>query len=108
MEIRTIFDACHFSPEKMQKINLFATTELFFDVYCLEPGQKQKVHTHEKSSKVYVVLEGHASFHVAGETEDVGPGQAVLAEAGKPHGVENTRQERLVLLVVIAPPPSHG
>ncbi len=108
MEIRTIFDACHFSPEKMQKLNLFATTELFFDVYCLEPGQFQKVHTHEDSSKIYVVLEGHASVTVGDETADVRPGQAVLAKAGEPHGIENETEDRLVLLVAMAPPPAHN
>ncbi len=108
MDIRTIFDACHFSPEKMQKVSLFATTELFLDLYCLEPGQKQKVHTHEDSSKFYVVLEGHARFHVADETKDVGPGQAVLARAGEQHGVEDASPDRLVLLVGMAPPPTHA
>jgi len=108
MEIRTIFDACRFSSEKMQKINLFATNELFFDVYCLEPGQQQKVHSHAESSKVYVVLEGDGRFHIDGETQSVRPGQAVMAAAGQPHGVENETQDRLVILVGMAPPPTHA
>ena len=107
MDIRTILDASHFSPEKMQKVSLFATTELFLDLYCLEPGQKQKVHTHKDSSKFYVVLEGHACFHIADETKDVGPGQTVLARAGELHGVENTSSDRVVLLVGMAPPPNN-
>lgn len=108
MEIRTIFDACHFSAEKMQKVSLFATSELFLDVYCLEPGQDQKVHKHEASSKIYIVLEGHGRFHVENEIKDVGPWQAVLARAGEMHGVSNATTERLVLLVSIAPPPQHA
>jgi mannose-6-phosphate isomerase-like protein (cupin superfamily) len=108
MEIRTVLDARRFSPEKMQKVNLFATSELFLDVYCLEPGQSQKVHLHEKSSKFYLVLEGHARFHVADETRSLGPGQSVLARAGEKHGVENATSDRLVLLVGMAPPPEHG
>ncbi len=108
MEIRTIFDACHFSAEKMQKVSLFATSELFLDVYCLEPGQDQKVHKHEASSKIYIVLEGHGRFHVENEIKDVGSGQAVLARAGEMHGVSNATTERLVLLVSIAPPPQHA
>lgn len=108
MEVRTIFDACHFSTEKMQKVNLFATGELFLDVYCLEPGQGQKVHKHESSSKIYIVLEGHGRFHVGEETRDVGPGQAVLTRAGEMHGVDNATSERLVLLVSMAPPPEHA
>lgn len=108
MEIRTVFDACRFSAEKMQKINLFSTPQQFLDVYCLEPGQKQKIHVHEGSSKVYVVLEGHARITVGEETRNLGPGQTVLAPAGEAHGVENTTAERLVLLVSMAPPPEHA
>ncbi|HXV62571.1 MAG TPA: cupin domain-containing protein [Vicinamibacteria bacterium] len=107
MEIRTIFDACRFSPEKMQKVNLFSTNEIFLDVYCLEPGQEQRAHAHVASTKVYVVLEGHARIHVGDESKQVGPGQAVLAPAGERHGVENSSDERLVLLVAMAPPPEH-
>lgn len=108
MDIRTVFDACHFSKEKMQKVSLFATSELFVDLYCLEPGQQQKVHSHERSSKVYVVLEGHGHFQIGGETKELGPGQTVLAKAGVEHGVENRSLERLVLLVSMAPPPEHA
>jgi mannose-6-phosphate isomerase-like protein (cupin superfamily) len=108
METRNLRDAQRFSSEKMQKVNLFATGDLFLDVYCLEPGQKQKVHTHEASTKFYVVLEGHARFEVAGEIEDLGPGQAVLARPGEEHGVENQTTDRLVLLVGMAPPPQHA
>ncbi len=108
MDIRTVLDARRFSPEKMQKVNVFATNQLFLDVYCFEPGQSQKVHVHEKSTKYYIVLEGHARFEVGGERRDLGPGQAVLARPGEPHGVENQTDDRLVLLVGMAPPPEHA
>jgi mannose-6-phosphate isomerase-like protein (cupin superfamily) len=108
MEIRTILDARRFAPEKMQKVNLFATAHLFLDVYCLEPGQSQKVHVHEKSTKYYIVLEGRGRFEIDGDIKDLGPGQAVLAAPGDPHGVENRTEERLVLLVGMAPPPEHA
>lgn len=108
MEIRTVFDARRFSPEKMQKVNLFSSDQMFLDVYCLEPGQKQKVHAHEVSSKIYIVLEGHARVTVGEEEGALGPGQAVLARAGELHGVENATDDRLVLLVSMAPPPEHA
>ena len=108
MDVRNVGDARRFSSEKMQKVNLFATSELFLDVYCLEPGQSQKIHVHEGSSKYYLVLEGHGRIHVGDDTEDLGPGQAVLAPSGQPHGVENATEERLVILVGMAPPPEHA
>jgi quercetin dioxygenase-like cupin family protein len=108
MEIRDFHDSFRFSKEKMQKVKLFSSDDFFFDLYCLEPGQSQKVHTHDSSSKVYVVLEGTARIHVGGETNDVGAGRAVLAPRGAPHGVDNASDERVVLLVAVAPPPRHG
>ena len=107
MHIRTILEAYKFSSEKMQKTNLFATDELLLDIYCLEPNQKQKIHVHQSSSKVYIVLEGHGDFHVDGEIHQAVAGQAILAPAGKLHGVENNSSDRLVVLVGMAPPPPH-
>ncbi len=41
-----------FSPEKMVKVGLFETERFFCDLYCFEPGQAQKPHTHAGSDKV--------------------------------------------------------
>ncbi len=108
MEVfRKVSEITQFSPEKMQKNGVFATGQLFCDVYCFEPGQAQGVHTHEGSDKVYFVLEGKGLFHVAGEQRELGKDEVVLAPSGEPHGVENPGPDRLKLLVVMAPPPSH-
>ena len=58
METRTVSDAVAFSEEKMKKNALFDSPHLFYDAYCLLPGQFQKVHAHEDSDKVYYVLRG--------------------------------------------------
>jgi mannose-6-phosphate isomerase-like protein (cupin superfamily) len=75
-------------------------------VYCLKPGQDQRVHTHSGSDKVYVVLHGHGVFHIAGEERELGEGEAVIARPGEPHGVKNSGVEDLALLVFMAPKPS--
>ena len=67
MEIRSTSDAVAFSEEKMKKNALFDSPHLFYDAYCLLPGQSQKVHAHEGSDKVYYVLEGTGRFTVGGE-----------------------------------------
>lgn len=105
MESRVLADATSFSEEKLQKNSLFDSERMFYDVYCLLPGQAQKVHSHEDSDKVYYVLEGTGRFTVGGEEEDLGRGTAVIARAGEPHGVENASGENLVLLVTMAPRP---
>ena len=106
MEIRTVADSVAFSEEKMKKNSLFDSPHLFYDAYCLLPGQAQKVHAHEDSDKVYYVLRGTGRFTVGEEDRDLGEGDAVIARAGDPHGVRNETQEDLVLLVTMAPRPS--
>ena len=106
METRSIADSVAFSREKMKKNALFDSPHLFYDTYCLLPGQAQKVHAHDASDKVYFVLQGTGRFTVGEEEQDLGEGQAVIARAGDPHGVRNETQEDLVLLVTMAPRPT--
>lgn len=93
------------SRGKFYKTTLFSGDFLMVGLNCLEPGQMQPVHDHVGQDKFYVVLEGAGAFSV-GETErTAGPGHIIWAPAGVPHGVRNTGQERLVLMVGMAPPP---
>ena len=106
MESKRVEEEISFSEEKMQKNSLFDSAHLFYDAYCLLPGQAQKVHAHEGSDKVYYVLRGTGRFIVGDEEENLGEGYAVIARAGIPHGVSNETQEDLALLVTMAPRPS--
>lgn len=95
-----------FSPEKMQKLNLFETGQMFCDVYCLGPGQAQHVHTHAGATKFYYVIEGEGRFTVGDRSEVLGPGAVAWSEPGEPHGVANESGGALVLLVAMAPNPN--
>ena len=106
MEVKDVFAAARFSPEKMQKVNLFETGNFFCDVYCLEPGQEQKVHAHKVEDKLYFVLEGRGRFTVGEESREYGKDQLVFAPAGSEHGVRNTSDARLTLLVFMTPNPN--
>ncbi len=106
METRNVESERRFSPEKMQKVNLFETERMFTDIYCLEPGQEQSRHAHAGAEKVYFVLEGTGRFHIGDDERDLGPDEIVLAPAGEQHGVRNVSQARLVLLVFMAPNPN--
>ncbi len=94
-----------FDAARMQKLNLFETERFFCDVYCLEPGQSQKAHAHAGSDKVYAVLEGSVTARVGGEEQELKAGDAVLAEAGSEHGIENRSGARAAVLVFMAPRP---
>jgi mannose-6-phosphate isomerase-like protein (cupin superfamily) len=106
LDSKRVAEEISFSEGKMKKNSLFDSPYLFYDTYCLLPGQAQKVHAHEGSDKVYYVLRGTARFTVGDEEEDLDEGHAVIARASVPHGVRNETEENLVLLVTIAPKPS--
>ena len=106
MDIKKLADARRFAAEKMVKSSLFATPRLYYDVYGLQPGQAQKVHSHATSDKVYLVLDGRARVTLGAEEAELGPGEAVLCPAGVAHGVQNAGAEPCALLVVTSPPPS--
>ena len=105
MEVLNLESLVRFSDGKMQKVPLFDSEKYFCDLYCLKPGQDQRVHTHDESEKIYVVMRGAGLFHIGGEERELEGGQAVIARPGEAHGVRNAGQQDLVLLVFMAPKP---
>ena len=84
----------------------FETERFFCDIYCLEPGQAQKGHVHGEQDKIYIVLDGQGTFQVGKEEQVLAPGQGIMASAGEEHGVRNHTQQRLTVLVFVAPNPT--
>ena len=108
MEIKQVWDLLQFRPEKMQKVNLFESPRMFCDIYCFEPGQEQKVHSHRGNDKIYHVLKGRGRFTVGDDTRTMEEGETTWAPSGEPHGVLNHSGEPLICLVVMAPHPKPG
>ena len=100
-------DLATFSPDRMAKVAVASTPRVQLDLYCVGPGQSQKAHTHADLDKIYYVLEGAGRFSSGGATETLGAGEALVAPAGVEHGLDNPGADRLLVLVVVAPPPSH-
>ena len=67
MKVVNVLNAVAFNPEKLKKVGLFDTDNFFCDIYCFEPGQSQKVHSHDGSDKVYYVLQALIAIHSAME-----------------------------------------
>jgi quercetin dioxygenase-like cupin family protein len=107
MKIR-LAERATFQPDKMAKIALATTPRAQLDLYCLEPGQSQKVHSHDDQDKIYVVLDGRGRFTLGGDEHLLQQGEALVAAAGAPHGVSNDSGARLLLLVFVSPPPPHA
>jgi quercetin dioxygenase-like cupin family protein len=105
MKIIKVRDKVEFKAEKLNKVSLFDTDKFFCDVYCLEPGQTQKVHAHDGSDKVYYVLEGEGKFTVGSDEKVLSADEITIAPSGEDHGVVNHSQDKLVILVFMAPKP---
>lgn len=104
---KKISEAIQFAPDKMKKNGLFETERLFCDIYCFEPGQAQSPHTHEGSDKIYFVVEGRGLFRIGEDERELREGEITIATSGQRHGVSNPGPGRLILLVFMAPKPSH-
>ena len=106
MMVKNVREAVRFSGEKMAKVNLFETDRMFCDVYGLEPGQEQRPHVHQGADKIYLVLEGTGTFRIGSEERQLGPERVAMAPSGVEHGVRNTGDGRLMLVVFMAPNPN--
>ncbi len=95
-----------FSTARMTKLDCFRSDRLLVGLNCFEAGQEQKVHAHAGADKFYLVVSGKARFAVGDRTIEARAGDLILAPEGVPHGVA-TALERTVLLVAIAPAPTH-
>jgi quercetin dioxygenase-like cupin family protein len=100
-------DFAKFSPDRMAKVAIASTPRVQLDLYCVTPGQSQKAHTHADLDKIYYVLEGSGRFSLGGTTEVLAPGEMLVAPAGVEHGLDNVGSDPLLVLVVVAPPPTH-
>ena len=90
---------------KMGKATLFASSGLMAGLNAFEPGQEHAPHAHAGVDKLYHVVEGRGEFSVGDAHQTLERGGFVFAPAGVAHGVKNLGPGRLLVLVVMAPPP---
>lgn len=107
MEKKKVSSLERFAGDRLAKVNLFESPRFFCDLYCLRPGQAQRVHSHTANDKIYYTLRGVAQVTVGDETAPLEAGEVVLARAGVPHGIRNDSGEDVVCLVFMAPHPGH-
>jgi len=80
-------------PESMKAFTNFARL-------TLKPGGTNKVHSHEDSEQVYIVLRGGGTVQVGEEKAEVEAGDAIFLPAKVQHGFFNTRKKIAVLLLI--------
>jgi mannose-6-phosphate isomerase-like protein (cupin superfamily) len=65
---------------------------------ALKPGSGIGYHE-QKEDEVYYVLSGHGVMTLDGKPTEIGPGTAVLTRPGSSHGLKQTGNEDLVILI---------
>jgi len=105
MVIKAAARRAQFAESKMGKVTLAQGEKLYAGLNCFLAGQEHRAHVHADQDKMYVVLEGRGEAGVGGEISQVEPGDVVFAAAGVEHGLRNTSDAPLVVLVVFGPPP---
>jgi mannose-6-phosphate isomerase-like protein (cupin superfamily) len=66
----------------------------------LQPGQRGRIHRHQRQEEVYLVLEGTLTLMVEGEASDLGHGELVRVAPGIRRQLVNLGPDRLVLLAL--------
>lgn len=70
------------------------------NLIALAPGERGRIHSHERQEEVYLVLEGELTLLVEGEPTVLGPDDAVRVAPGLRRQLVNAAPKRLVLLAL--------
>jgi mannose-1-phosphate guanylyltransferase len=90
----------------MGKTTIATGERLFVGLNSFEPGQEHASHAHAGQDKLYLILEGSAEVRVGEEQEILSAGDAAVAPSGVVHSIRNPGPNRLIVLAVLAPPPT--
>jgi uncharacterized cupin superfamily protein len=72
------------------------------------PGQRGRIHRHERQEEVYVVLEGTLSLAIEGEERELPRGSVIRVAPGVRRQLTNRGSDLLVLLAVGGTGPHEG
>ena len=106
MFVKKVSSLATFSPEKMGKSNLVQGDLLFAGLNSFEAGQEHAPHAHPGQDKLYFILEGSGMVQVGEESELLSAGDVAFAASGVMHSIRNLGPGRLVVMAVLAPPPT--
>lgn len=77
----------------------FDTNLRFILTIDVPAGGSVGYHQHGDNEEVYIILEGRGRMTVNDEERDVKPGDVILNKPGWSHGIKNTTDDNLKILV---------
>ncbi len=89
------------TAERFQSLRrLLGATSLGLNLIVLEPGQRGRIHAHERQEEIYFVLEGELTLLVDRTPHRLGPDQVVRVAPAVRRQLVNAGPARLVLLAL--------
>jgi mannose-6-phosphate isomerase-like protein (cupin superfamily) len=77
------------------------------NLIILAPGQRGRVHDHERQEEVYLVWEGTLTLIVEGEAHDLARGELARVGPGTRRQIVNLGPERCAIIALGATPGAH-
>ena len=90
--------------------NVLTTPEIRARLYHMEPGQVDRLHSHDLGHEIFLILEGKAEFMIADHIEVLEAGQMCVALADEIHQVRNLLPDRRTVMFLSVTPhiqPTH-
>ena len=66
-------------------------------------GVEQELHSHEEAEQVYIVVRGNGRMTVAGDTQEIAPGDLVLVPPATDHSIANDGDAEFCCVSVQSP-----
>lgn len=89
------------SDERFQSLRGQLGVRAFgINLVALQPGQRGRIHAHERQEEVYLVLEGELTLLVEGVEHVLGPGHLAQVGPAVRRQLVNAGRERLLLLAL--------
>jgi uncharacterized cupin superfamily protein len=89
------------SADRFQRLRRELGVESFgINLIVLQPGQRGRIHAHDRQEEVYLVLEGELTIVVEGVEQRLGPDQLIRLAPAVRRQLVNAGTRRLVLLAL--------
>jgi uncharacterized cupin superfamily protein len=87
--------------ERLQSLRRpLGATSLGLNLIVLQPGQRGRIHAHERQEEIYLVLEGELTLLVGGTPHRLGPDRLARVAPAVRRQLVNAGPARLVLLAL--------
>ena len=75
----------------------------FVEYVTVPPQSAIPVHRHDQDEELYFIFEGSGIMTIDGQEHEVGAGDFTICRLGRSHGLRNTSQQEIKLIVVGIP-----